>query len=368
MPYHASQEARTLVARVVRNISRASEIIHSSPEICTLWRLCLFCVRQAYQQDPDYYGRYLASVLSKYGQSLHDLDAKGSHFEGAISSAAEAVDIRRRLYTRNPDAEAYKFAQELQLYADLLCANGLPGERAIRSEWVAVLRTLYITYPDRYAIEICRSLLSYARGLSDTGDEVAALDVYSEAASILRNSYLESPGTYLPCLVASLHEYKESLVRAWRLDDAIIVSAELISLLNMLYHFDSAIYDLDYGIGLVDHARLLFENRALSEALPASADAIAFCAYRRRPWLGEPTAEEARLAKLLYYLARQAAAARHYAAASEIVREALELCAAQGYKYALRAYDLSARLSHVLACAGPARMNRRARKLGLSSA
>ena len=346
------------MARIIPHIIRASGIIRTSPEICNLWRLCVDCVRQAYQQDPDHYGRYLAHVLCKYGQSLHDMAVMGRLLEDAIPLAMGAVDIRRRLYIEDSDREAYRFAQELEFYADLLCKAGLPEERTIRSELVVVLRTLYISYPDRYAVQVSRSIRSYARGLSDAGDEIAAFKAYREVTSILRSSYLKSPNTYLPHLVASLREYKGSLIRAWRVDDATAVSAELIRLLNLQYQECAILYNLDYAIGLVDHARLLFENAVFSEAITASTDAIAFCALRRRPWLGQPSAEEARLVKLLYYLARQAAAARHYVIAYDIIQEALELCATQEYRYAWRAYDLSGRLSHALACAGTARTNR----------
>lgn len=275
------------------------------------------------------------------------------------------MNIRRRLYAENPDREAYKFAQELQLYANLLCSAGLPGERAVRGECVAVLRILYTKYPDRYAIEVSRSLLSYARGLSDAGDEAAALIAYNEVESIIRRSYDKYPDIHLSHHVTSLREYKNSLIRSWHIHDAMVVSTALVRLLKMQYQRHAALYNLEFAIGLVDHARLLFENMTFPEALSASGDVVAFCALRRRPWLGQPSSEEARLAKLLYHLARQAAAARRYAIAFEIVQEALELCTAQRYRHAWRTHDLSARLSQVLSCAGPTRMARRARKLGL---
>jgi tetratricopeptide (TPR) repeat protein len=155
-------------------------------------------------KNPDAFGPDLAASLNNLANCLSALGAR----EGALGPAQEAVNIRRALAAKNPDAFGSDLAASLNNLANCLSALGdREGALGAAQEAVEIRRALAAKSPDAFGPDLAASLNNLANCLSALGDREGALGLAQEAIDALARSFMRHPRTVAPWMETMVQNY-----------------------------------------------------------------------------------------------------------------------------------------------------------------
>jgi tetratricopeptide (TPR) repeat protein len=149
-------------------------------------------LRQQAAANPDLRAT-LARNLNNFASRLSDA---GQHKE-ALTIAAEAAALYRKLAAANPDAFQPDLAMSLNNLATRLSDTGQREEvLTIAGEAVELYRELIIANPDAFQLDLALSLNNLAVGFRYSGQREEALKIAAEAVAILHKVGRRQPGRF----------------------------------------------------------------------------------------------------------------------------------------------------------------------------
>ena len=149
-----------------------------------------------------------AGALNMLGYALSALGRR----EEALEATQEAVELRRRLAQKNPDAFLPDLATSLNNLGAMLSALGR-REEALEAtqEPVELRRRLAQKNPDAFLPDLAMSLNNLGGDFSALGRREEALEATQEAAEIYRRLAQKNPDAFLPDLAGSLNNLGRDL-------------------------------------------------------------------------------------------------------------------------------------------------------------
>ena len=261
-------------------VERARRANHLGKRLGDLgrWEEALEATREAVDirrmlsaRTPDAFLPDLAASLNNQGAVLSALGQR----EEALKVTWEAVDIRRMLGTRNPDA----FLPDLAISLNNLGAwLGDLGQRegALKAtrEAVYIHRTLSARTPDAFLPDLARSLNNLGIRLSALGQQEEAKGAMREAVDIRRTLSARTPDAFLPDLAMSLNNLGNVLGALGQLEEALKVTREAVEINRMLSARTPDAFLPDLAISLNNLGAGLSALGQREEALVATREAV----------------------------------------------------------------------------------------------
>ncbi len=250
------------------------------------------------------------------------LSALGRRKE-ALEVAREAMEIRRRLASENPQAFEPDLAMSLNNLATSLSYTGRREEALkIAREAVKISRRLARKNPQAFEPDLAVSLANFAALLSDAGQREEALEVAREAVALYRKLAKQNPQAFEPDLAMSLNNLATSLSYTGRREEALKIAKEAVDLYRKLAKVSPQAFEPDLAMSLNNLAALLSDAGQREEALKVAKEAVEI---RRRLASENPQAFEPDLAMSLNNLAIFLSEAGRREEALKIAREAVEI-------------------------------------------
>lgn len=295
---------------------------------------------------------YLSSVLTDLSRHLSD---HGDH-ERAVAKAAEAVEIRRRLFASDLEV-GDPYLNSVNTLAIVLSAAGRPedalattleGVTAAREllslkvidadSLASLLHTLSNRYatlrrheealaaslealdlyreaaqrdPERHRSQLVKTLRNVSEDLWDTGDRDRALRLSIEAVELYRQLAAQSPGEYVQPLVVALRRTGGQLIALDREEEAMDFVRSAVALLESSDGPLTVNRVTNLGGALLDLGSLYLSRGMWAEARDAcqrSADLLRALAERDRSHLPRLAGALGNLASAQYALDRPAEA------------------------------------------------------------
>ena len=184
------------------------------------------------------------------GMLGYSLSALGRR-EEALAATEEAVDIRRKLANKNPDAFLPDLAMSLNNLGAILSELGKREEALVATEEaVEKYRQLAKKNPDAFLPDLAASLNNLGNRLSELGKREEALVATEEAVEIRRQLAKKNPDAFLPDLAMSLGAHGSVLRGMERHKEAAESFEEGLKLLRPLLQKTPAAFSM-LGTGLL---------------------------------------------------------------------------------------------------------------------
>ena len=177
-------------------------------------------------------------------QSLNDFEKARHHYE-------EALQIRRELMEKNPEAYLPKVAASLNNLGVLLSdTNDLKKAQDYYEEALQIHRELAQQNPEAYLPDVAASLNNLGVLLRDTNDLKKAQDYQEEALQIRRKLAQQNPRAYLPDVAVTQQNLTILYLRLEKKEDAEKTYLEAHDIYQKLANRHPRAYE-------IDHARIL---------------------------------------------------------------------------------------------------------------
>ncbi|RKR86706.1 tetratricopeptide repeat protein [Micromonospora pisi] len=241
------------------------------PQATKAARAALTQCRSLSDLDPTHQAR-LADTLRCWA----DIRAPSSPGD-AVTALREAVEIRSRLSSAQPEANRTRHANDLWALADVLWALDRVGE-AISAYGQAVDLYRQAAAEDAaHEPRLVEALNSWANRLDDAGDLVKARDAASEAATVARRlADDDEQDSHLDLLAVCLYTLSSLMARTGQEADAVQPARESVALRRRLTGSRPDADQTDLARGLNNLAiRLIDANRSAEEATAAFQEAAA---------------------------------------------------------------------------------------------
>lgn len=204
----------------------------------------------------------------------------GQH-EPALVAIEEAVEIRRSLAERNPDAFAPDLASSLNNQAGRL-SELERHEQAFdaNEEAVALYRTLARRKPDAFTADLAMSLSNQANILDDLEQYEQALTANEEAVTIRRRLAERNPDAFVAYLATSLNNQVAMLVNLGREEQALAAIEEAVTIRRTLAEHNPDAFATDLAVSLHNQANVLRTLKQDEQAHDAALEAVRILAPR----------------------------------------------------------------------------------------
>lgn len=187
--------------------------------------------RQMAARRPDAFRPQLAWSLNNLASFI---SAVGDR-EGALATAQEALVLCRQLAAQRPDAFRPDVATSLNNLANFLSAVGdWEGGLAAAKEALALNRQLAAQHPDAFQSDLATSLSNLANRLGEVGDREGALAAAQEALAFCRQLAAQRPDAFRPDLALSLNNLSNFLSEVGDREGALATAQEAVVLRRQL--------------------------------------------------------------------------------------------------------------------------------------
>ena len=207
--------------------AKAQFLINQSIDLAALGQsdVALIAVNEAVEirrelvaRNPNAYLPNLANGLS----NLSTIQSSLGQHDAALEAVIEAVEIYRKLGEHKPDAYMDDLAMSLNNLGNRLSSlRRFESALGATNEAVCIYRKLAQQNPDAYLPDLAISLNNLGAIQSALGRHDAALDVTNETVDIRRKLVEQNPDAYLPDLAASFNNLGNRLSALGRLDMAL---------------------------------------------------------------------------------------------------------------------------------------------------
>ncbi len=266
--------------------------------------------RLASQQPNDAEGK-LAGSLVNYSACLGE--------EGRMTEALVAIEEAVQIYRGLPERYEPELATSQMNYSVDLTVQGR-GQEALEAAEAAV--TLYRRLPTRFEAQLARSLANYSNCLGVQGRSEDALKAVDESVKIHRRLAIQFPERYEPDLAVSLANYSKRLGEQRRGVEALETIEESVEIRRRLAVQTPERYEPDLSSCLTNYSDRLSERGRGEQAGEIIAEAVVI---RRRLSKQTPERYEPDLALSLSLMGEQAEAAGDFRLAVKCHEEAVDL-------------------------------------------
>lgn len=268
-------------------------------------------------RNPDAFQHQLASSLNNLGNRLSGL---GQH-EAALTATSEAVDLLRELASRHPDEFHHTLASGLNNQGSTLNDLGR-HEEALEAtrESVELYRTLATRNPDVFQRDFAGSLSNLGSTLSDLTQDQPALAATREAVDIFRSLAMRNPDSFQPNLAAGLNNLSGRLLELGQHELAFVAACEAVDQYRALTIRNPDAFRPDLAVSLHNLTIML---SGLAQYVPALAAVREAVDLRRTLAMHNPDAFQPDLAMSLNNLADRLSALGQHEAALEAAHEAV---------------------------------------------
>lgn len=227
--------------------------------------------RKLAKKRPDAFLPDLAMSLNNLGPVQSALGQR----EQALASTAEAVDIRRKLAKERPDAFLPNLAMSLNNLSPMQSALG-QREQALASaaEAVDIRRKLAKEQPDAFLQDLATSLNNLGNSQSELGQRAHALASTAEAVDIRRKLAKGRPDTFLPALAASLNNLGNRQSELGQRERAIASEAEAVDIRRKLAKERPDAFLPDLASSLNNLGAMQSKLGQREQALESTAEAV----------------------------------------------------------------------------------------------
>jgi HEPN domain-containing protein len=244
--------------------------------------------------------------------------------DGALAAIREAVEIRRNLAQRHPDAFLPALALSLNNLANSLSEHGRKDEAlAHAQEAVEIRRALAQRHPDAFLPALAMSLNNLGKFFSELGQKDAALARAQEAVEICRKLAQLDPDAFLPYLAMSLYNLSSDLSDFGRKDEALAAAEGAMKIHRELAQRDPDAFLPDLAASLNNLGKFLSDHGRMDAALAATKESVEI---RRNLAQRHPDAFLSDLAMSLNNLANRLSALGQKDAALTHAQEAVVIC------------------------------------------
>jgi len=209
-----------------------------------------------------------------YSQRGVDLAAAGQR-EAALVATREAVELRRKLATRNPGAFKRDLAMSLTNLGGDLSALG-QREEALKAtrEAMELYCQLATHNPDEWQSDLATSLNNLSAALSDLGRREEALKAIRAAADLYHQLATRNPDKFQPDLAMSLNNLGAMLRNLWQYEAALgIIRKAVAQYRELAMRHPDAFQPLLAG-SLSNLGTILRDLGKYEEALEADHEAV----------------------------------------------------------------------------------------------
>ncbi len=252
------------LANRLSDLGRREEALTSAQEAVELRRV-LAAAR------PDAFTPNLAMSLNNLATFLSDLGRR----EEALAAAQEAAELYRALAAARADAFTPKLAMSLNNLAASLSYLGRREEAlVVAQEAVELRRELTAAHPDAFTPDLATSLNNLATFLSNIGREEEALTVAQEAVELYRALAAARPDAFTPNLAMSLNNLASHLSNLARRNEALTAAQEAVELYRELTAARPDAFAPNLAMSLNNLANHLSDLGRREEALAAGQEAV----------------------------------------------------------------------------------------------
>ncbi|MFE5859105.1 tetratricopeptide repeat protein [Streptomyces virginiae] len=275
--------------------------------------------------DPGNHGAGLAGALTGLGYCLAQVGLR----EQAVGPAQEAVRIRRRAIgagggsgSEVPGPEAHEgLAAALNELGIRLSEVGRREDAVTAAaEAVALRRRLAETDPARYEDGLATALNNLATFLARSGRRTETLDIAREVLAIQRRLAAADRAAHEPDLASALNNLGIHLWEARRMEEAHVPTREAVEIRRRLAGVNPAAYEPHLADALANLGAHLSGAGLLQEAVPPTAEAVAI---QRRLAQADPATYEPDLAWTLSNLGAHLGMVERTAEALTVTEEAV---------------------------------------------
>ncbi len=214
-------------ARLLNNLGNALSDLGRREEALAATKEAVEIRRELARKNPDAFLPYLAGSLNNLGSDLSDLGRR----EEALAATEEAVEKYRQLARKNPDAFLPDLAMSLNNLGAMLSGLGRREEAlAATREAVEKYRQLARKNPDAFLPDLAMSLNNLGNRLSDLGRREEALEATEEAVEKYRQLARKNPDAFLPDLAGSLNNLGNRLSGLGRREEALAATEEAVKI------------------------------------------------------------------------------------------------------------------------------------------
>jgi len=261
----------------------------------------------------------LAGRLNNLAVRLGELGRR----EEALAAARQAVDLRRELAARRPDAFNPNLAASLNNLAKFLSELGRREEALDAArQAVDLRRELAARRPDAFNPDLAMSLNNLAKFLSELGRREEALDAARQAVDLYRELAAHRPDAFNPNLAASLNNLAKFLSELGRREEALDAARQAVDLYRELAAHRPDAFNPNLAMSLNNLANFLSELGRREEALDAARQAVDLC---RELAAHRPDAFNPNLAASLNNLANRLSELGRREEALDAARQAVDL-------------------------------------------
>ncbi len=227
--------------------------------------------RQLAQRRPDAFLPALATSLNNLGNGLSDLGRR----EDALNATQEAVEIYRQLAQNRPDAFLPDLATSLNNLGNMLSDLGrLEDALNATQEAVEIRRQLAQNRPDAFLPDLAMSLNNLGSALSDLGHREDALNATQEAVEIRRQLAQRRPDAFLPDLAMSLNNLGNALSDLGHREDALNATQEAVEIRRQLAQRRPDAFLPALAMSLNNLGKMLSDLGRQEEAFKAYEEAV----------------------------------------------------------------------------------------------
>ncbi len=213
----------------------------------------------------------IAYALNSAGVWLSTLGRR----EAALGATQQAVEIRHRLATANPDAFEPDLARSLNNLGSQLSALG-QREAALgpTQQAMEIRHRLATANPDVFESDLARSLNNLGIRLSDLGRREAALGATQQAVEIRHRLAAQNPDAFTPDLAMSLTNLGSQLSALGRREESLAATQEAFRLYHRLAAQNPQAFTPDLAMSQNNLGIRLSSQGRREEALAASQEAV----------------------------------------------------------------------------------------------
>ncbi|WP_235216713.1 tetratricopeptide repeat protein [Archangium violaceum] len=223
------------------------------------------------ERNPDAFQHDLAGTLNNLGTMLSELGKRAE----ALEATREAVEVYRALAERNPDAFGPDLAMSLNNLGNRLSELGRRAEalEAAR-EAVELRRAQADSNPDSFGPDLAMSLNNLGSRLSELGRRAEALEAVREAVELRRAQVERNPDASRPNLAASLNNLGARLLELGRRAEALEATREAVEVYRTLAKRNPDAFRPDLAVSLNNLGTMLSRLGRREGALEAAREAV----------------------------------------------------------------------------------------------
>ncbi|MFG2539396.1 tetratricopeptide repeat protein [Streptomyces sp. NPDC048511] len=275
--------------------------------------------RRLASTNPEAYEEGLAAALNNLGSFL----SRAGHRNETLEIGQEVLAIQRRLAAEDRAAHEPQLATALSnLGIHLWEAHRMDEAHVLTREAVAIRRRLADVNPAAYESHLADALANLGAHLAGAGFLEDAVPPTAEAVAIQRRLARANPAAYEPDLAWTLSNLGAHLYEVQRLPDALAAGREAVEVLRRLVGVNPAAHEQDLASGLGNLGVYLIRAGRPEEAAEASGESVAILG---RLAAGNPALHEPELLRTWWTIADEHKNQRPHAAL-EAAEQAVRLC------------------------------------------